>query len=166
MSTNPQVVSSERYHLIPRVLIFLLKEDQILLIKGAPHKRIWANQYNGIGGHIERGENIVQAAYRELSEETGLSNANLRLCGIITIDVESTTGIGLFVFRGTFLGGQITESSEGSLHWILMKKVTEYELVEDLYVLLPKVIDHAEGDPIIIGQYHYTANHQLMMRFN
>ena len=51
--------------LIPRTLIFLTCRDLVLLLKGAPHKRLWANRYNGIGGHIERGEDVLTAAQRD-----------------------------------------------------------------------------------------------------
>ena len=41
----------ERYQVVPRVLVFLRNGADALLLKGAPDKRIWANLYNGIGGH-------------------------------------------------------------------------------------------------------------------
>ncbi len=44
-----------RYPVIPRALIFLFTGDSVLLLKGAPDKRIWPGLYNGIGGHIEAG---------------------------------------------------------------------------------------------------------------
>ena len=52
--------TSKRYHFIPRVLILLTMGDKILLLKGAPDKRIWPNLYNGLGGHVERGETVLQ----------------------------------------------------------------------------------------------------------
>jgi 8-oxo-dGTP diphosphatase len=58
---------------IPRSLIFVTRPGKVLLIKGHPRKRLWANRYNGIGGHIEYGEDLVKAAERELLEESGLS---------------------------------------------------------------------------------------------
>ena len=39
--------------LIPRVLIFLTRGESILLLKGATTKRLWADKYNGIGGHAD-----------------------------------------------------------------------------------------------------------------
>ena len=54
----------QRYQFVPRVLVFLTCGDEVLLLKGAPTKRVWPNQYNGLGGHIERGESVLEAAQR------------------------------------------------------------------------------------------------------
>ena len=100
MPASEQGVTRDRYTLIPRTLIFLTRGDHVLLLKGGPEKRLWANRYNGIGGHIERGEDILTAARRELVEEAGLSVPGLRLCGVVTIDAGQEVGIGIFVLRG------------------------------------------------------------------
>jgi 8-oxo-dGTP diphosphatase len=68
MPKSEQGVNQGRFSVIPRTLIFITHGDKILLIKGSPFKRLWANQYNGIGGHIEKGEDVLSAARRELRE--------------------------------------------------------------------------------------------------
>ena len=52
MPKSDQGVRNDRYKIIPRTLIFVTRGEQVLLLKGAEHKRLWANQYNGIGGHV------------------------------------------------------------------------------------------------------------------
>ena len=56
MPQSDQGVTNDRYMVIPRTAIFLRRGDSFLLLKGAPAKRLWANKYNGLGGHLERGE--------------------------------------------------------------------------------------------------------------
>ncbi len=88
MAKHIQVADRNRYAVIPRTLIFLFDRENVLLIMGASNKNIWANKLNGIGGHIERGENVIQSAKRELFEETNIVNQSLWISGNILIDTN------------------------------------------------------------------------------
>jgi len=166
MPISDQDHTTHRYTLIPRTLIFLTHQDQILLIKGAPHKRLWANQYNGIGGHVERGEDLLTAAKRELLEETGLSGVDLWLCGTITIDTKDNPGIGIFVYRGEYQAGELKESQEGALAWISFDQVFSLPLVEDLYQLIPRVLKTSKDSQQFSALYSYDERDQLKIRFS
>ncbi len=165
MGKNEQGVNRERYMLIPRSLIFATRDERVLLIKGAAHKRLWANRYNGVGGHVERGEDVLTGARREFFEETGLSLINPRLCGVVTIDTGENVGIGIYVFRGECGEGQPVESKEGTLDWVDPVNLTNLPLVEDLFQLLPRVLSVKAGDPPIFAQYHYDKQDQLVVEF-
>ena len=115
MPASDQGVTHDRYTLIPRTLIFLTCGERVLLLKGAPHKRLWANRYNGVGGHIERGEDVLTSARRELAEETGLQVPDLWLCGVITVDTGQDTGIGIYVLKGECPSGEISSFRRGQL---------------------------------------------------
>ncbi len=112
--SSKQGLLKKRYQVVLRTLIFLRNGSEVLLIKGAPTKRLWANLYNGIGGHVDKGEDILTAAKRELVEEPGIIPDSLYLCGLITIDIKPTRGIQLFVFGGSCSSEVIRTSSEGS----------------------------------------------------
>ena len=144
MPVSEQGVNRERYMLIPRTLIFLTRGEHVLLIKGAAHKRLWAGKYNGLGGHIEPGEDVLSAARRELSEEAGLTSGDLRLVGTVVIDSGENPGILLFVFRGECPQGNRALSSEGELEWLPVDNLVGLPLVEDLAVLLPRVLEHRQ----------------------
>lgn len=165
MPKSDQGVTADRYTIIPRTLIFLVRGDAVLLIKGAPTKRLWANRYNGIGGHIERGEDALTAARRELREETGLESADLRLVGSVLIDASDQRGIGLFVFRGEYGGGDLIESAEGQLEWVPVGRLDEYPLVEDLKTILPRILDMEPGDAPFSALYEYDRQDQMQIRF-
>ena len=42
-----------RWLTIPRTLCFVMNGSDVLLMKRSPHKKIFPNRYNGVGGHIE-----------------------------------------------------------------------------------------------------------------
>jgi 8-oxo-dGTP diphosphatase len=140
MTNNPQVILKDRYHVVPRTLILVFKEEKVLLQKGAPTKKIWAGYFNGLGGHVERGEDALSAARRELMEEAGLECSDLHLCGTVMIDVEEHNGIMLFVMTGNKVQGHITESNEGSLHWINVAELKEMNLVEDIPEIVERIL--------------------------
>jgi 8-oxo-dGTP diphosphatase len=165
MPRKDQGVLHGRYQVIPRTLIFLFRQNQVLLIKGSPTKRLWANRYNGIGGHVERGEDILSAARRELFEETGLSPAALSLCGTVMIDVGESAGIALYVFRGDYGCGEIVSSEEGNLEWVELGRVYDLPLVEDLPVLLRMVLDTPAGVSPFAARYEYDDQERLRIHF-
>ncbi len=111
-----------RYLLVPRTLIFLRQADSYLLIKGSATKRLWPNKYNGIGGHVDRGEDALGSAVRELLEETGL-RADLWLCGTVIVDAGDV-GVGLYVFTGSPTGGTLRASAEGNPEWVPYARVS------------------------------------------
>ena len=171
MPSSDQGINLDRYLLIPRTLIFLIKEDRILLIKGSSDKRLWAGLYNGLGGHVERGEDILSAAHREISEETGLEFQDLWLCGLITVDTGDNIGVGIYVLRGDLhsrssdYSDQLPATSEGTLEWVQIDQLHSLPLVEDLPVLLPKVLQAQMSDPPFSALYWYDEEDRLMILF-
>jgi 8-oxo-dGTP diphosphatase len=160
-----QGVSKDRYSVIPRTLIFLTRGDSVLLLKGSPTKRLWANQYNGVGGHIEPGEDVLTSARREFCEETGLEPDSLWLCGVVIVDTGQNPGIGIYVLRGECNTGEPLLSKEGALEWISTKDLARIRMVEDLPVLLPHVLNMQPGDPPFSALYTYDPNGKLLIRF-
>ncbi len=156
----------QRYTVIPRTLIFITRADRILLLRGSPTKRIWANKYNGIGGHIERDEDIYAAALREIREETGLAVDDLRLVGLINIDGGQPTGIMLFVFTAESRQGEPIASEEGTLEWITREQLAQIDLVEDLLTILPRALAVPPHAPPFFAHYHYDEQEQLNIEFH
>lgn len=160
MASNPQKILKNRYLVVPRTLVLLFSEGRVLLQKGAPTKKIWAGQYNGLGGHIERGEDVVSAARREILEESGLEVRDLRIHGVVMIDVEPEQGICMFVLSGHEVEGTLRSSDEGQLEWIKLNKLENYPCVEDIPLLIPRIL----SGQFFSLEYLYDSEGQLEIR--
>ncbi len=157
--------SAGRYAAVPRTLSFVTNGDDVLLLRGAPAQRIWPNRYNGVGGHVEAGEDIYTGAVREIEEETGLEVSGARLCGIVNIDAGEEMGIILFVFTAQAQERAVRPSSEGTLEWVRRDQITSLDLVEDLPELMARVLAMGHCDPPFFARYYYDERDKLVITF-
>ena len=165
MPASDQGVDKRRYQFIPRVLVFLTRGEEVLLIKRAADKKVFPNQYNGLGGHVEKGESVLAAARREVEEESGLTPKDLWLCAVVAIDTgDADAGIVMWVFRGE-ADGEPTASAEGEISWMPISKIGDLEMAEDIPTLLPKVLAMKRDDAPLWGMYVYDETGNLETSF-
>ncbi len=137
---------SVRYQVIPRTLCFVFDDDDVLLIKRSPHKRLFPNKINGLGGHVERDEDVETAVSREIMEEAHISVTDLWLAGVVNIDVSSndSTGVMLFVFTAQATSRDVQASEEGELLWVPLTAVANLDWVGGKPDLLEQALEAIE----------------------
>lgn len=100
------------------------------------------------GGHVEKGESFVQAAVREVYEETGLVITNPQLCGVKQFQTEEEERYIVFLFKTDNYSGTLVSSEEGEMHWVDRAALEQCNLVDDFMNLL-KVFDSEEYSEFI-----------------
>ena len=68
------------------IIVFYNEEDKILMCKRT--KEPYKGKLNLVGGKVEKGEDELQAAYRELEEETGISKNDIILTNLMDFDYK------------------------------------------------------------------------------
>lgn len=101
-------------------------------------------KYNGLGGKLERDEDVVAGMRRELREEAGLEALAMRLRGTISWpgfgrDGEDWFGFVFVVDRHA--GTPPPRNAEGTLEWIPRERLLDLPLWEGDRHFLPLVFD-------------------------
>lgn len=154
-----------RWLVIPRTLCFIMHGDDVLLLKRGAHRRIFPGRYNGVGGHVERDEDPLTSAIREMQEETGLPVHNVQLRGIIHVDAGDANGIMVFVFTAEAASRDFTDSDEGTLEWISPQRLADLPVVEDLPDLLARIADRSPSAPIFFAHSSYDEHDERVTLF-
>ena len=104
-------------------------------------------KYNGLGGKIEAGEDVMHGMRREIAEEAGIACESMQLRGTINWPGFGKNGedwLGFVFLVERFSGEPFTSNVEGTLEWIELEAVQSLPLWEGDRHFLPLVFD---GDP-------------------
>jgi len=153
---NPIYNRPNTFTVIPRVLAFIEKNDEILMIERSKKNAFAYKQLNGIGGHIEKGEDPLSAVRREVKEECGLEITEFSLNAVIFINVETEKGVCVFVFSARYPGGELRSSNEGGLIWVKKNDVINGNVVKDVPLLLDIIEESQNDGQVKYLQYTYT----------
>jgi 8-oxo-dGTP diphosphatase len=165
VTLDGQRLDARRYQVVPRTLIFGIRDGKVLLQKVPPGKGAWAGLWNGIGGHVEPGESAGQAARREYREETGLEQRP-QAAGEVIVDLGSSPGIAFSVFAATVAAGAPLPNEEGELDWFTPEQAARIAVVEDLPTLLPRAFACLGDAPPFTAVYRYDASGKLSIIFD
>ena len=145
VETGPTASGKGRLPTFDRViqytLVYLSSHGKVLLIKKAPG-RSHAGEWIGLGGKLERGEDPVSSAVREVWEESGLTVADPKLRGTFIWIDDVQFGI-VYIVTGTRWSGTLAESDEGALQW---QSITDLPSLEGLAQHQRLFLDRILGD--------------------
>jgi 8-oxo-dGTP diphosphatase len=104
-----------------------------------------AGLVNCPGGKVEPGETPVQAAARELNEETGMTVAVADLVPAADIvfrfpDVPEWPDLSLYFFTATEFTGEPQETEEIAVAWLPEADIPWDRMWEDTQLWMPKVL--------------------------
>lgn len=107
--------------------VSIIKNNQVLMIK--ENKPTAINKWNFPSGRIELGEDILEAACREVKEETGFEVRLTYTTGVYNFISSSNHQVILFHFIGEITGGalQLEEQEIIDSKWYTINEITKFE---------------------------------------
>ena len=135
---------------------YILSPDRkktLLIHRNLRHDDHHLDKYNGLGGKMLPGEDVVSCLRREIFEEAGIKCEEIILRGTINwtgFGPEGENWLG-FVFRiDRFSGTPFISNEEGSLSWVPIDSLDKLPMWEGDRYFLPLVFD---DDPKIFHGY-------------
>lgn len=97
------------------------------------------------GGHVEKGESIVESTIREIKEETGLTISNLEPCGIIQwYNKDKDESYFVFNYRTSVYSGKLLhKTDEGDVFWVHKNELAQLQFAEGMEERLPMFFEKA-----------------------
>jgi 8-oxo-dGTP diphosphatase len=124
---------------------YVLSEDRrhvLLVHRNRRPEDAHYGKYNGLGGKLDAGEDVVACMRREIREESGLECEHLTLRGTISWPGFGKQGEDWFgfIFRvDRFRGEPFPDNAEGTLEWVEVERVLQLPLWEGDRFFLPLV---------------------------
>ena len=122
--------------------VSIVSEDKVLIIK--ERQPTTSAKWNFPSGRIEYGEDILNAAMREVKEETGLETKLVGSTGVYNFISSTNNQVILFHIVGEVAGGSLKlEDGIIDSRWIKVHDLVEFEN-EDLRepMVLKQIIDN------------------------
>ena len=127
----------------------------------ASQKKDWSGLYDPPGGHIEKGEDILASAVREIKEETGLSVEDTKLRGVMHVTNFYGKNIMMFVTTSTAKEKDVRDSDEGELTWVRFDDLDTLPVIADIKSLLA-YIKKLPHDTLFVGTSEFDGANNLV----
>ncbi len=135
------------YRPILASLAFILSEDEKSVLLVHRNKRRddqHLGKYNGLGGKMEAGEDILACIIREVQEEAGIICENVELRGTVSwpgFGKDGEDWFGFIFLVHQYKGTPVPCNNEGDLHWKPIAELEKLPMWEGDKYFLPLVFD-------------------------
>lgn len=97
------------------ILVYNKEENKILMCKR--EKEPYKGKFNLVGGKVEQNEDELHAAYRELQEETGITNNDIKLTHVMNFQYKMSD-MELELYTGKLNKDVILKEEVNKLYWM------------------------------------------------
>lgn len=142
--------NDRRHRPVVGTLAYILSPDRtkVLLVHRTFRKSDEnLGKYNGVGGKLERTEDVASGMKREIREETGLEVTSMSLRGTVAwadFGPHKDDWLGFVFLVDGFKGEPFSENEEGTLSWQSVADIGKLPMWKGDALFLPMVFD---GDP-------------------
>lgn len=124
-----------------KLLTLCLIHQHPRVLLGMKKKGLGVGKWNGFGGKVEKGEDIENAARREVLEEAGITVTDTEKVGIIEFDLPGADEVHeVHVFRATEFSGEPIETDEMRPQWFDVSEIPFDKMWPDDKYWLPLLL--------------------------
>lgn len=114
----------------------------LMIHRNKREKDCFLGKYNGLGGKLDLGENIMDGMRREIREEAGIECTEITLRGSINWPgFNDQNWLGFIFLITKFSGEVLKDNEEGDLVWLEVDSLKNYPMWEGDKFFLPLVFD-------------------------
>lgn len=133
-----------------RTLVFLVESKENRVLLGYKKSGFGKGRLLGIGGKVEDGESVADAAIREVREEVNVSIGHDQLldCGTVKFRFPNKPNWNqdVALFRSEIWLGSPSESDEIQPQWISIGEIPFERMWDDAKFWLPKLLNNSKVD--------------------
>lgn len=143
---------------IKLTLCIVHRGDRVLL--GMKKRGFGAGRYNGFGGKVLEGETIEEAAFREVSEEAGITIASPEKLGILEFSFEHDPSevLEVHIFKVREFSGNPRETEEMKPEWFGVEEIPFGTMWPDDRYWIPLFLE----DRSFRGRFHFGKNDAIL----
>ena len=125
-----------------------IKNDEVLL--GMKKRGFGCGRWNGFGGKLEEGETIEQATLRELYEEVGIKDGQLKKAGVLEFSFENDEKfLQVHIFKLLDFTDEPIETEEMEPQWFNVSEIPFQQMWSDDEYWFPLLLN----DKLFEGEF-------------